>query len=141
MKKRTKWIWTVVLALLLVGGGLTAWSVGRAVVWLRDLPNRIVIDIDGDAIAQSLGDAATQSFHAVLTTGDPEKQAKVMQDFSELATIDSTAHEWIQSEFSNDLNGLSSSGNEEVAELATRLLDQLRKPEGETDSSTASDQD
>jgi hypothetical protein len=68
MKTRTRRLLIATITLCLICctfGGLTAIKV---VAWVRDLPNRMVID--GDALASTFGTAVVQSYHEGLINGD-----------------------------------------------------------------------
>jgi hypothetical protein len=108
---------------MIVGGLLTAWGVFRVAAWVRDLPNRIVID--GDAFAEALGEAVTESYHEGLRNGDSATQAKVLREFSGFAAHDAALREWIRTEYSDDLKQLRSSADDDVATVAAKLLEQL----------------
>ena len=122
MKTKSKRILSVALILFVACCSLSAWGVVRVVSWARDLPNRIVIDIDGDALADSFGAAVVQSYHEALASDDPQAQRNVIRDFSDAIADDSNARTWIRAEYSDDLTHLSSSSNADVAEDVARLL-------------------
>jgi len=123
MKTRTKRLLTVALALMILGGLLTAWGVVRVVAWTRDLPNRIVID--GNAFAEALAEATTELYHEALGSGDSATQAEVLREFSAYVTHDAALREWIRTEYSDDLKQLRSSADDEVATVAAKLREQL----------------
>ena len=108
---------------MVIGGSLTVWGVVRVVAWVHDLPNRITID--GDALSEALGEAATEFYRDALTNGDSATQAEVLREFSNFVTHDAALRDWIRKEFSGDLKQLRSSSDQDVATLATELLDQL----------------
>ena len=120
MTTRRKRLLIAVLSVAVIVCSFGVWGVVRVVAWARDLPNRIVIDVDG--IADSFGTAIVQSYHQALLDGDPPTQRQVMRDLSGLAAENAAAREWIRTEYSDDLTRLTSSANADVAADAARLL-------------------
>ncbi len=126
MKTRTKRLLIAAIALGLICCSVAGWTTIKVLAWARDLPNRIVID--GDGLANIFGAAVTQSYHEFLINGDTQTQSQIIRDFSTMVTNDAAAQEWIRTEYSKDLQQLSSSSNAEIAILATELLTLLAEP-------------
>jgi hypothetical protein len=120
MKTRAKKLLISAIALGLICFSIAGWTAIKVVVWVRDLPNRIVID--GDAFANTFGSVVVQSYHEGLIKGDVETQSQIIRDFNSLVTNDAAAQEWVRTEYSTDIRLLSSSPNSDVASLATKLL-------------------
>jgi hypothetical protein len=123
MKTHRKRLLIAVLSLAVICCSFGAWGVIRVVAWARDLPNRIVIDVDG--IADSFGAAVVQSYHEALLKGDPPTQRQVIRDFSGLVVENAAAQEWVRTEYSDDLRRLASSPDADVAADAAKLLAEL----------------
>ena len=127
MKTRAKKLLISALALGLICFSIAGWTAIKVVAWIRDLPNRIVID--GDALANTFGSVAVQSYHEGLIKGDVETQSQIIRDFTSLVTNDAAAQEWVRTEYSTDIRLLSSSTNADVAALAAKLLTLLPEPQ------------
>ena len=120
MKTRAKQLLISALALGLICFSIAGWTAIKVVAWVRDLPNRIVID--GDALANTFGSVVVQSYHEGLIKGDVETQSQIIRDFTSLVTNDAAAQKWVRTEYSTDIRLLSSSPNSDVATLAAKLL-------------------
>ena len=127
MKTRAKKLLISALALGLICFSIAGWTAIKVVAWIRDLPNRIVID--GDALANTFGSVVVQSYHEGLIKGDVETQSQIIRDFTSLVTNDAAAQEWVRTEYSTDIRLLSSSTNADVAALAAKLLTLLPEPQ------------
>ena len=127
MKTRAKQLLISALALGLICFSIAGWTAIKVVAWVRDLPNRIVID--GDALANTFGSVVVQSYHEGLIKGDIETQSQIIRDFTSLVTNDAAAQEWVRTEYSTDIRLLSSSTNADVAALAAKLLTLLPEPQ------------
>ncbi len=127
MKTRAKKLLISALALGLICFSIAGWTAIKVVAWIRDLPNRIVID--GDALANTFGSVVVQSYHEGLIKGDIETQSQIIRDFTSLVTNDAAAQEWVRTEYSTDIRLLSSSTNADVAALAAKLLTLLPEPQ------------
>jgi hypothetical protein len=108
-------------------GGVGLWSASRVVAFVRDIPNRFVID--EDQIADSIGEFVIQGLHAGLNDGDPATQLKTITYFSDWIQQDEQAAAWLQSEFQPELITLSTSSDPEVAAAAADLLATIRDPQ------------
>lgn len=127
MKTRAKKLLISAIALGLICFSIAGWTAIKLVAWVRDLPNRIVID--GDALANTFGSVVVQSYHEGLIKGDVETQSQIIRDFTSLVTNDAAAQEWVRTEYSTDIRLLSSSTNADVAALAAKLLTLLPEPQ------------
>ncbi|MBL8871069.1 MAG: hypothetical protein JNK90_14835 [Planctomycetaceae bacterium] len=116
--------------LFLVGLVIAGWAATKVVAWARDLPNRVVID--GDAIANSFGQAVTESYHLSLRNGDTTTQLQVLNDqFAPLIRQHDDGAAWIQKEYGNDINALADSDDPAVSAAASniiKLLDAKPRP-------------
>ncbi|WP_442511103.1 hypothetical protein SH528x_002768 [Novipirellula sp. SH528] len=126
MKVRTKRLLIAVIALGLICCSIAGWTTIKVLAWARDLPNRIVID--GDGLADAFGSAVVLAYHEGLINGDTQTQSQIIRDFITLVGNDVAAEEWIRTEYSEDLQQLTSSPNADVAALATELLTLLSEP-------------
>ncbi|NNE00880.1 MAG: hypothetical protein HKN47_26495, partial [Pirellulaceae bacterium] len=106
-----------------VSGVFAAWGVVRVVAWARDLPNRVVID--GDAMADFFSVAVVQAYHDALAQGDSTTQRAVISEFAKLVADDPAGRTWVQSEYLDDLQGLTTSSDPQLAAEATELLAKL----------------
>ena len=127
MKTRAKKLLISAIVLGLICFSIAGWTAIKVVAWIRDLPNRIVID--GDALANTFGSVVVQSYHEGLIKGDVETQSQIIRDFTSLVTNDAAAQEWVRTEYSTDIRLLSSSTNADVAALAAKLLTLLPEPQ------------
>ncbi len=107
--------------LFAVGLVIAGWTAIKVVAWARDMPNRVVID--GDAIANSFGQAVTESYHLVLRDGDTTTQLQVLNEqFAPLIRQHDEGAAWIQKEYGYDINALADSDDPAVASAASKLM-------------------
>lgn len=102
---------------------IMGWTAIKVVTWAQDLPNRILID--GDGLADALGNAVTQSYHEALINGDAQMQGDVIKQLTIFAEGDSAAAEWVRTEYSADLAEVASSQDTEIATRASKLIEIL----------------
>ncbi|TWT79665.1 hypothetical protein CA13_10710 [Planctomycetes bacterium CA13] len=138
MKSRKMQLIVAAIALCIACVSVAGWTAVKVVVWVRDLPNRIVID--GDAMANVFGAAVVQSYHEGLENGDASTQRQIIRDFTTLVVDDAAAQDWMRTEYSADLHRLSSSPNTDVAALASELLTLLSETP-DTDRTQSVNQD
>ncbi len=65
------------IAMIFIGCAIAGLTAIKIVAWARDLPNRIVVDIDGDSVATAFGAAVVESYHGALRDGDSALQLQV----------------------------------------------------------------
>jgi hypothetical protein len=110
--------------LFAVGLVIAGWAATKLVTWARDLPNRVVID--GDAIANSFGQAVTESYHLALREGDSATQLQVLNDqFVPLIRQHDEGAAWIQKEYGDDINALADSDDAAVSAAASNIIELL----------------
>jgi hypothetical protein len=126
MQPRIKRLLLTVLLLLVAIFGIATWGTIRVIAWARDLPNRIVID--GDAIGDAWGAAATEYYHQALTNGDVTIQRQVLRDFLTAVESDKAISEWIRDEYLSDISDLVSYSDADVAADANSLLMLFENP-------------
>lgn len=126
MNTRTRRTLVVAFAMLFVGCSIAGWTAIKVVAWARDLPNRIVIDIDGNGFANAFGAAVTESYHQVLRDGNTALQLQVLSDQFVPAIAENHDHAtWIRDEYQNDIRLLVESSDPAVSSAASDLLSLL----------------
>jgi len=124
MKTRTKRILIVAVVLFVMGCSIAGWTAVKVIAWARDLPNRVVID--GDAIANAFGQAATESYHLALRGGDVAIQLQVLDEqFAPLIRQNAEGAAWILNEYGDDITALVDSDDSGVSDAASNLLSML----------------
>ena len=111
----------VICISLLIGTVRVAYSL---VTWARELPNRIVIQADGDW-GNAFGRAMIESLHLGLQDSNSETQLQVIQSLVDWIDQDKNSISWVKDEFSNDLLTASTSTDTIVAVAAAGLLTNL----------------
>ena len=126
MTNRTKRILIVAFAMIFIACSIAGWTAIKIVAWARDLPNRIVVDIDGDVFANAFGSAVTESYHQALRNGDSALQLQVLRDQFVPAIAENHDHaRWIRDEYHSDIRVLVDSNDPAVSSAATDLLSRL----------------
>ncbi len=133
MTTRTKRILVVAFAMIFIGCSIAGWTAIKIVTWARELPNRIVVEIDGDGFANAFGSAVTESYHQALREGDTALQLQVISDQFVPAIAQNHDHsKWIREEYHDDIRLLVDSNDPALSSAASDLLSLL---ESDTDSS------
>ena len=100
MTRRTKRLLLLAMGVLLIGCALVGWTTVKIVAWVRDFPNRIVID--GDATAASFGAAVTEYYHHALEKGDSTMRLQVINEqFIPMINGHTEAATWVRNEYRN----------------------------------------
>ena len=121
MKTRGKRILSIVIVLFAVSLAIGGWTAVKVVAWARDLPNRVVID--GDALANALGQAVVESYHVALRDGDTAIQRQILiEQFAPLVRQHNEGATWIRSEFLDDITALVDSHDPKVSDAASDLM-------------------
>jgi hypothetical protein len=124
MNRKTNRVLVIATVLFAVFLGVVGWAATKLIDWVRDVPNRIVID--GDAIASSFGQAATESYHLALRDGDATIQLQVLEEqFVPLIRQNDEGAAWIRNEFGDDISALVNSDDPAVSVAASNLLSML----------------
>ncbi len=124
MKTNTKRVFVIVGLLFACFVVTVSWSAFKAVAWARDLPNRVVIDVE--PMANAFGQAVNDSYHLALRGSDETVQLQVLEDqFEPLIRESDEGAEWIRKEFHDDLSALVDSSNPEVSKAASNILSLL----------------
>jgi hypothetical protein len=93
-----------------------------AVAWVRDLPNRIDIQIDGEAF----GLAITESIRGELEADSSERQLNAIGYLSNGLAEGPETQTWIHTEYGDEIISLTDSADQEVATAASVLMESLR---------------
>ncbi len=126
MTTRTKRLLVGAIAVMFIGCGIAGWTAIKFVAWARDLPNRFVVDIDGDAVATAFGAAVVESYHGALRDGDSALKLQVINDQFALAIAENPeATTWIRGEYGSDILLLVDSNDPAVSSAASDLLSLL----------------
>jgi hypothetical protein len=132
MTTRKKRILIVAFALIFIGCSIVGWTAIKIVAWANELPNRIVVEIDGDGFANAFGSAVTESYHQALRDGDSALQLQIITDQFIPAIAENHDHAtWIRDEYQNDIRLLVDSNDPAVSSAASDLLSLL---ESDSDS-------
>ncbi len=124
MTLRKKRLLLLAIGVLLMGFALAGWTTVKLVAWVRDLPNRIVID--GDAVAAALEAAVTESYHHALEKGDSTMRLQVMNEqFIPMVDGHPEAATWVRNEYGDDILTLVDSDDAAVSAAASDLLAHL----------------
>ena len=127
MKNRTKHILIVAFAIFFIGCSVAGWTAIKIVAWALDLPNRIVVDIDGDDFANAFGAAVIESYHQALRSGDSASQLLVIRDqFAPAIAKNPDYAIWIRDEYQSDIRELVDSSDPQVSTAASDLLSILK---------------
>ena len=115
-RRVSRLVYAITFAILL---GLIAlgWGTYRVVAFLEELPNRIVIEIDGE----SVGEVMNASIESILEDGEDEQQIAVLQQIGAGPIEQSEYRTWIDSQFGESIEQLVGHPNIEVAGEAARL--------------------
>ncbi len=121
MKTRIRRLYTLTFVLMLAFFAASLYGVSLAFMWVRDLPNRIVID-EG-ALSAAFGSIVTESYHAVFRDGDAATQVQVLtEQFLPMITDNPGGRNWVHQEYRDDLHRLASSSNTAVSLAASEVL-------------------
>jgi hypothetical protein len=124
MTRRTKRLFLLAMGVLLIGCALMGWTTVKIVAWVRDLPNRIVID--GDAADASFGAAVTEYYHHALEKGDSTLRLQVINEqFIPMINGHTEAATWVRNEYHDSILTLVDSGDAAVSAAASDLIARL----------------
>ena len=124
MNTRTKRLLIGAIAVVFIGSAIAGWTAIKIVAWARDLPNRIVVDID--SVATAFGAAVIESYHFALRDGDSALQLQVIDDqFATAIAENPDAAKWIRDEYRSDILLLVDSNEPAVSSAASNLLSLL----------------
>ena len=120
MSKSRKILLGLAIVVMLLSG-VAAWATVRVVSWLQDMPNRIVFD---GGTAEALSTAVTDYYHLTFREGDPASQVDLLRSFRD-ADEDPDFRDWVRNRFSAEIINLQSSESEDVATLATQVVERF----------------
>ena len=106
-----------ILFVLLLGGLLLGWGAFRVVAFVKDLPNRIVFQIDGEAMSE----VVHESIRSALQDGSDEQRLEVLQQLAAGPVEDPKYCTWIDSEFGGAIEAMVGNPNLAIASEAVRL--------------------
>jgi hypothetical protein len=109
------------VALYVIILSVSAWRVVRVIGWAFDLPNRIVIQIDGQAVTRFV----TEGARASLTGPDRQQQLAALEAIEEGLNTDPSIARWVHAEFAAELEALRKSPDADVSNSASRVLTSL----------------
>ena len=122
MSRRQWWKWTTAaVCACLLAGGLVAWGAYRVVNWAVELPDRIVLDVDGAAVQQWF----VESMRASLRDGDAAAQTPILTGLADEIDRQPAAAAWVAETFGAEVRALQSSADPAVAAAASRLVERL----------------
>lgn len=113
----------IALALILAG---TVWLARGVVIWVRDLPNRVKVNVDNEEFDKALTDVLTEAVKITLREGDSKtrlEMLKHLRDGLRQAPEDATSY---REEFLADVEKLCDSDDPDVAEAARELVRELK---------------
>jgi AcrR family transcriptional regulator len=122
-QKRRLVVAGVILLALLLGG--TVWFVHGVVTWVRDLPNRVNVEVDDEQVANVLTSALTQAVKISLRDGEPKTQLETLEQLREGLRQAPESAAYYREEFLAEIQDLSNDDDERVAEAAQELVREI----------------
>jgi hypothetical protein len=119
-QKRRLVVAGVILLALLLGG--TVWFVHGVVTWVRDLPNRVRVEVDDEQVANVLTSALTEAVKIALRDGEPKTQFETLEQLREGLRQAPESAAYYREEFLADVKNLCDDEDERVAEAAQELV-------------------
>jgi hypothetical protein len=116
--KKLNYFLLALFIFITLSAALTTVCVIRMVAWARDLPNRVNIQIDGNAIAQSF----TEGIRSALQSEDLTQQLLAVKTISEAVDNQGEMIPYIETEFLAEFGALADSPDPEIAFFARRIL-------------------
>jgi len=104
--------------------GLGTWGAVRVVAWVKDLPNRIDIQIDAEGMAWYLAEGTRMT----LREPDPERQLETLTMLSDGIATHPESIPWVQAELTIEIDMLRNSPDPRVAAAAEELLAEIMVP-------------
>lgn len=121
MNAKTKRVLVVTGVIIFAAVGIAGWTTTKVIAWVRDLPNRIVID--GDALENSFAQAVTEWYHLALRDDDTVIQLQILNEqFVPLIRQDDEGAAWIRNEYGDDINALVDSHDPAVSAAASKVI-------------------
>ena len=111
----------IALALLLAG---TIWFVRGVVTWVRDLPNRVHVEIDDEQVVNAI-DALAEAVRIALRDGEPKTQLETLEQLRKGIRQGPQNAEAYQKEFLAEVLDLCDANNERVADSARQLVREM----------------
>ena len=103
---------------------MSLWGVVRIVAWALDLPNRVDIRVDGEAVTWFV----TESARATLQQPDPEKHLEGLRALADGIKTNPEVVPWIQAELGSEIDMLRKSPDRRVAALAEEVHKSISPP-------------
>jgi len=111
----------IALALLLAG---TIWFVRGVVTWVRDLPNRVHVEIDDEQVVNAI-DALAEAVRIALRDGEPKTQLETLEQLRKGIRQGPQNAEAYQKEFLAEVLNLCDADDERVADSARQLVREM----------------
>ena len=111
----------IALALLLAG---TIWFVRGVVTWVRDLPNRVHVEIDDEQVVNAI-DALAEAVRIALRDGEPKTQLETLEQLRTGIRQGPQNAEAYQKEFLAEVLDLCDADDERVADSARQLVREM----------------
>ncbi|WP_203329022.1 hypothetical protein [Candidatus Laterigemmans baculatus] len=124
MTTKTKRLLIIASAAMCLLLGISTWGVVRIVAWASDLPNRVDIQVDGEAVTWFV----TESARATLQQPDPEKQLEGLRALADGVKTNPEVVPWIQKELKSEIDMLRESPDAMVADVAEEVHASLSPP-------------
>lgn len=121
-KRRLVVAGVIVLAALLGGA---VWFVHGVVIWVRDLPNRVNVEIDDEQLADVLTSSLAEAVRIALRDGEPNTRLETLEQLREGLRQDPESAGYYREEFLADVNNLCDDEDERVAEAARQLVREI----------------
>lgn len=121
-KRRLVVAGVIVLAILLGG---TVWFVHGVVTWVRDLPNRVNVEIDDEQLADVLTSSLAEAVRIALRDGEPNTRLETLEQLRDGLRQDLESAPYYRKEFLADVNNLCDDEDERVAEAARQLVREI----------------
>lgn len=104
--------------------GLGTWGAVKVVAWVKDLPNRIDIQIDSEGWAEYLAEGTRMT----LREPDPGRQLETLAALSDGIATHPESIPWVQAELTTEIDALRTSPDPRVAAAAEALYAEIVVP-------------
>lgn len=135
-KRRLVVAGVIFLALLLAG---TVWFVQGVVTWVRDLPNRVNVEIDDEQFANSLTGALTEAVRIALRDGEPKTRLETLEQLREGLRQNSGNAAYYREEFLAEVQNLCEDADEHVADAARQLAHEIETADAPSSKNGSND--
>ncbi|MGI9473608.1 MAG: hypothetical protein ACR2NZ_18845 [Rubripirellula sp.] len=107
----------IILMSLVLFFGSGAWCVHQIVAWAKDLPNRIQIEVD----SQALGDFMAEAMRVSLREGETQQQIEGLRLIRDGLRTDASFVPYVQQQLAEEILPLQESDSSQVAALASEI--------------------